>query len=172
VIGPDASPRRPGAWAVRSVRRHGWAVPRFGVWLDAALRGMLAIMGLVRAKIALRNPRERQLKALETDALVDTGSLHLCIPEHVALQLRLEELEKREVTTADGARRLCSYVGPLEVRFENRGCYTGAIVLGDEVLLGVVPMEDMDLVVSPSLRAVTVNPRSPNIPSSVVKPVR
>lgn len=129
-------------------------------------------MGLVRAKLILRNPRERQLKPLDTEALVDTGSLHLCVPEHVALQLRLEELEKREVTTADAAKRLCSYVGPLEVHFENRACYTGALVLGDEVLLGVVPMEDMDLVISPSLRAVTVNPQSPNIPSSVVKRAR
>jgi clan AA aspartic protease len=129
-------------------------------------------MGLVRAKITLRNPRERQLKPFDTEALVDAGSLHLCVPEHVALQLRLEELEKREVATADAARRLCSYVGPLEVHFENRACYTGALVLGDEVLLGVVPMEDMDLVISPSLRTVTVNPQSPNIPSSVVKRAR
>lgn len=124
-------------------------------------------MGLVRATIILRNRRDGRLKPFETEALVDTGSLHLCVPEHVALQLRLEELEKREVTTADGARRICAYVGPLEVRFENRACYTGALVLGDEVLLGVVPMEDMDLVISPSLRTVTVNPQSPNIPSSV-----
>jgi clan AA aspartic protease len=129
-------------------------------------------MGLVRAKIILRNPRDSQLKPLDTEALVDTGSLHLCVPEHVALQLRLEELEKREVTTADATKRLCSYVGPLEVHFENRACYTGALVLGDEVLLGVVPMEDMDLVISPSLRTVTVNPQSPNIPSSVVKRAR
>lgn len=126
-------------------------------------------MGLVRAKLILRNPRDGRLKPLETEALVDTGSLHLCIPEHVALQLRLDELEKREVTTADAAKRICSYVGPIEVRFENRACYTGALVLGDEVLLGAVPMEDMDLVVSPSMRTVTVNPHSPNIPSSVVK---
>jgi clan AA aspartic protease len=126
-------------------------------------------MGLGHARIVLRNPRETQLKVLETDALVDTGSLHLCVPEHVALQLHLEELEKREVTTADGAKRLCSYVGPVELRFENRACFTGALVLGDEVLLGAVPMEDMDLVISPSLQTVTVNPQSPNIPSSVVK---
>jgi hypothetical protein len=39
----------------------------------------------------------------------------------------------------------------------------------EEVLLGAVPMEDMDLVISPALQAVTVNPQSPNIPSSVVK---
>ncbi len=126
-------------------------------------------LGLVRANISLRNPREPSLKAFDVDALVETGSLHLCVPEHVALQLGLEELEKREVTTADGTRHLCAYVGPVEVHFENRGCYTGALVLGDEVLLGAVPMEDLDLVVSPSLRTVTVNPQSPNIASSVAK---
>lgn len=53
--------------------------------------------------------------------------------------------------------------------FGNRGCFTGALVLGDEVLLGAVPMEDMDLVISAARRAVEVNPNSPNIPSSVAK---
>jgi hypothetical protein len=61
------------------------------------------------------------------------------------------------------------YVGPIEVRFAERACFTGALVLGDEVLLGAVPMEDMDLVVSPAMRTVTVNPDSPHIPSSTVK---
>jgi hypothetical protein len=35
--------------------------------------------------------------------------------------------------------------------------------------MGAVPMEDMDLVISPSGQTVTVNPRSPNIPSALVK---
>ncbi len=126
-------------------------------------------MGLIHARISLRNPRDPQLRPLETDALVDTGALHLCLPEHVALQLQLEELYQREVTTADGSRRLCPYVGPIEVHFENRACFTGGLVLGDEVLLGAVPMEDMDLVISPARQAVTVNPQSPNIPSSSAK---
>ena len=39
----------------------------------------------------------------------------------------------------------------------------GALVLGDEVLLGAIPMEEMDLVVSPRDRTVDVNPDSPNI---------
>jgi hypothetical protein len=48
-------------------------------------------------------------------------------------------------------------------------CFTGALVLGDSVLLGAIPMEDMDLVVSPSAGTITVNLRSPNIPSALVK---
>jgi clan AA aspartic protease len=126
-------------------------------------------MGLVYAAITLKNPRQPELHPIEARALVDTGALHLCIPEHVALQLRLDQVYEREVTTADGSRRLCSYVGPVEVRFGDRTCFTGALVLGDEILLGAMPMEDMDLVVSPAIRTVTVNPASPNIPSSIVK---
>jgi len=42
-------------------------------------------------------------------------------------------------------------------------------VLGDEVLLGTVPMDDMDLVVNPARRALTVDPQSPNIPHARVK---
>ena len=43
------------------------------------------------------------------------------------------------------------------------------MVIGDEVLLGAIPMEDMDLVVHPSKLLLTVNPQSPNIPASVAK---
>ena len=126
-------------------------------------------MGLIRARISLSNPKEKGLSPLQTDALVDTGAPHLCVPQHVAVQLQLQEIYQREVTTADGRRTLCPYVGPVQVTFGDRGCFTGALVLGDEVLLGAVPMEDMDLVISPARRAVEVNPDSPNIPSSVVE---
>ena len=93
---------------------------------------------------------------------------------HAECQTRIQQKKwcshcEREVTTADGSKRLCPYVGPIEVHFGERACFTGALVLGDEVLLGAVPMEDMDLVVSPAMRTVTVNPDSPNIPSSTVK---
>jgi clan AA aspartic protease len=126
-------------------------------------------MGYVHAEIELANPRESKLESISVNALVDTGALMLCIPEHVKVQLSLEEAEKREVTTADGKRHLVSYVGPVQIRFQNRSCYVGALVLGDQVLLGAVPMEDMDLIISPSNRTVTVNPESPNYPHALVK---
>ena len=93
----------------------------------------------------------------------------LCIPEHIAVQLKLEEIEKREVTTADSKSHVVPYVGPIQLRFEGRNCFTGALVIGDSVLIGAVPMEDMDLVINPSRRTITVNPNSPNIPSALVK---
>jgi len=126
-------------------------------------------VGRVEAQIELSNPSKPELKPLVVRALVDTGAMTICIPEHVAVQLQLPEIDKREVTTADERSHVVPYVGPIQIRFENRTCFTGAIVLGDSVLLGAVPMEDMDLVVSPSRRTITVNPRSPNIPSALVK---
>jgi hypothetical protein len=57
----------------------------------------------------------------------------------------------------------------VQIIFGNRGCFGGAIVLGDQVLLGAVQMEDMDLVVSPPERKVIPNPFSPNIPAALAK---
>lgn len=71
--------------------------------------------------------------------------------------------------SVDGKKHQCSYVGPIAVKFENRGCFTGALVFGEEVILGAVPMEDMDIIVSPARQTVIVNPESPNIATSVVK---
>ncbi len=126
-------------------------------------------MGLVNASLILINPRKPELSEVSVSALADTGSVHLCIPEHVRIQLELEELDKKEITLADGSRRLVPYVGPVEIRFRNRIGFAGALVLGDQVLLGAIPMEDMDLVVIPMTRSIEVNPLSPNIATSIVK---
>lgn len=91
------------------------------------------------------------------------------IPEHVSIQLDLKQLETREATTADGKSHSVPYVGPIKVSFENRNCFVGAIVMGNEVLLGAVPMEDMDLIVQPKLLKLSVNPESPNIARGLVK---
>jgi clan AA aspartic protease len=126
-------------------------------------------MGLVYAKLILKNPRKPELTPVEVDALADSGAVHLCIPPHVQIQLDLEEITKKEATLADGSKHLLSYVGPVEMRFKNRVGFSGALVLGDEVLLGAIPMEDMDLIVIPKTRTVDVNPASPNVATSVVK---
>ena len=126
-------------------------------------------MGLIYADIELINPKISALKPMKVKALVDTGAVTVCIPERIVIQLQLNELEKREVTTADGRVIEVPYAGPLQIHFGNRNCFTGAWVMGDSVLLGSVPLEDLDLIINPRLRRVTVNPNSPNIPSAVVK---
>jgi clan AA aspartic protease len=120
-------------------------------------------MGLVYGQIFLSNPKGQTLKAIEVQCLVDTGATYLCIPETIAIQLKSEEAEKREVMLADGSVKSVPYVGPLKISFENRSCYVGAMVMGEQTLLGTIPMEDMDLVVHPKLFKLSVNPAHLNI---------
>ena len=126
-------------------------------------------MGLVNGNLALSNPRLPELEAVNVEALVDSGSTHLCIPEHIQLQLQLEPIDNKEVTLADGSKKLVPYVGPIELRFKTRVGFVGALVMGDQVLLGAIPMEDMDLVIIPSTRTIDINPSSPNFASSIAK---
>lgn len=124
-------------------------------------------MGLIHADIELTNARRDDLLSMTVNALVDSGAVHLCIPQHVATQLELHVQDRREVTVADGRTQTVDYVGPIRIRFANRQCLVGALVLGDQALLGAIPMEDMDLVISPSRQTVTVNPANPNIAASL-----
>jgi clan AA aspartic protease len=126
-------------------------------------------MGLVFAKLVLKNPRQPGLPAVKVNALADSGAVHLCIPERVRARLKLKAIDEKVVTLADGTQRSVPYVGPIELRFKNRVGFTGALVMGDQVLVGAIPMEDMDLVVIPRTRALDVNPKSPNIATTIAK---
>jgi len=126
-------------------------------------------MGLVYANIKLSNPVKPEQLPVEVTSLVDSASTFLCITQHVANQLGVKELYHKEAQLADGTSKLLPYVGPIKVEFENRVCFVGAMVLGDECLLGAIPMEDMDLVVIPRLFKLSVNPESPNIARGKVK---
>jgi len=123
----------------------------------------------MRARLALTNPRKPDLKPVEVDALADTGAVYLCIPGHVQIQLELDETAKKEVTLADGSKKVVPYVGPVELRFKNRVGYVGALVMGEEVLLGAIPMEDLDLVLIPQTRTVDINPANPNFAVGLMK---
>jgi clan AA aspartic protease len=126
-------------------------------------------MGLVNGKVSLQNPRQPDLDPVEVVAMADSGALHLCIPAHIQIQLKLEPIDKKEVTLADGTRKMVPYVGPIKLHFKNRVGFSGALVVGDQVLLGAIPMEDMDLVIIPKTRTLDLNPDSPNIATSIVK---
>lgn len=120
-------------------------------------------MGLVYSDFTLRNPRKRGLPSKVVRALVDTGANILCIPPALAHELQLDEVEKREVKLADGATHWVPYVGPVQLSFGDRHCFGGALVLGDEVLVGAIALQDLDLVVHPTLEKVTPHPASPQI---------
>jgi clan AA aspartic protease len=132
-------------------------------------------MGLVEATIQLTNAWELEnvrrglmdkdeVKSIHVPMLVDTGSMYMCINEAVREQLDLSVQYKKKALTAVGRRIECDVVGPIEVRFKNRECTVDAMVLpGDsECLSGAIPMEAMDVLVSPAKRELIVNPEHPD----------
>ena len=123
-------------------------------------------MGFVHTEVILSNPKT-DAAPLHASALVDTGALHLCLPESLARQLDLPFERFRRVTFADGRVMEAPYVGPICLKVCERECYVGAMVFGDEVLMGAIPMEDLDLLVDPARRQVI--PRDPRGPVSVAK---
>lgn len=139
-------------------------------------------MGLVYADIQLTNGDDLALvrrkmldpskvRSMTVHANADSGAFMLCLNEQVATQLELPVLGKQSAQMADGGVRELEVVGPVEVRFENRYTHCNALVLpGDNpVLLGAIPMEDMDVLIHPREQRLVVNPEHPLMAS---KPVR
>lgn len=126
-------------------------------------------MGLAYATLKLTNLFNR--KQVEVNALVDTGATFMCVTEEIALQLGFDitEVSQQVVTLADGHQRKVPKIAPIEIVFENRSYVTEAVVLGNEPLMGVIPLEAMDLVVDPRRQALVVNPRHPNYPVALAK---
>jgi hypothetical protein len=60
-------------------------------------------------------------------------------------------------------------IAPIEICFENRSYVTEALVMGDEALMGVLPLEAMDLLVDPTQQRIIVNPDHPNYPVASAK---
>ncbi len=126
-------------------------------------------MRLTYAPLKLTNLFNRQ--SVEVSALVDTGATFMCVSEEVALQLGFDisEVSQQVVTLADGHQRKVPKIAPIEIRFGNRSYVTEAVVLGDESLLGVIPMEAMDLIVDPRQQILIANPQHSNYPVALAK---
>jgi clan AA aspartic protease len=97
--------------------------------------------------------------------LVDTGSMYLCLNENIQETLQLPILHRRKGQLANGEIVECDVVGPVQLRFENRSCHMEAMVLpGDnELLLGAIPMEALDVLINPLQQELVVNPESPDM---------
>lgn len=123
-------------------------------------------MSLVHTEIRLDNPKGGA-SVVNAQALVGTGALHLCIPEAISRQLNLAAERVRRVTFAGGRSVEAPYVGPVRVEVAGRSCFVGAMVFGEEILLGAIPMEDLDLVIDPARQQLV--PRDPRGPTSLAK---
>lgn len=132
-------------------------------------------MGLVRAEIELINSSdislyeggiitEGKIRRMKIKALVDTGSVMMAVNETIKNQLGLKVRGRRLAQLADGSVKDLEIVGPVEIRFKDRSSITSAMVLPDdqEVLLGAIPMEEMDVLVHPFSEELIINPEHPN----------
>ena len=139
-------------------------------------------MGLVYAEIELisvddivLNRRgflpEDKIKRLNVNALVDSGAYMLVITDEVRQRLDLPLIEEQMFRMADDSERRGEVVGPVEVRFENRRASVDAVVLRGalEVLLGSIPLEDLDVLIDRKQQRLIVNPRSPEIATKHLK---
>ena len=139
-------------------------------------------MGLVHAEIELISgddlalnrrgylPKE-QIKRMKVTALVDSGAYMLAINETIQAQLDLSVVDKQIAELADGSQITLDVVGPVDVHFENRSTTVRAMVLPGEaeVLLGSIPMEDMDVLIDPKQQRLIVNPKHPYKPKKPLK---
>ena len=129
-------------------------------------------MGVFKVPIRIRNwqnrflPPENQGQDVSCDALVDSGAAELSLPANLVEQLKLENLGKVRVYTADGGEHEYRVMGIAEVEVEGRICQVRVIELprGAEPLLGAVPLEEMDWHISPIEKKLMPNPRSPERP--------
>jgi clan AA aspartic protease len=130
-------------------------------------------MGLIHAEIKLTNGEDLyavkknlidkdDVKNLNIHCLVDSGAHHLCINENIQGILQLPFIEKGQSNLADGSMLECDIVGPVVVEFEGRRCRCDAWVLPgeSEPLLGAIPMEMMQLVISPTDQKLAVSPEN------------
>ena len=120
-------------------------------------------MGYVYANITLKNAGdvidvmrgyigEKDIRRINVRAMVDTGALSLIISEDIRKALGLELHGMRPVAMADQTIKTCNATEPVEIHWENRTSIIPAVVLEDatEVLLGAIPLQDMDLIVDPA----------------------
>jgi len=120
-------------------------------------------MGTVYAEITLKNAfdekkvqegliGEQDVRSITVTALVDTGAMSMVITEDLRQKLGLTIRGQKIAQTANGQRVPCGVTEPVEIHWKNRSTTLPAVVIpgAETVLLGAIPLEDMDLVVKPA----------------------
>lgn len=128
-------------------------------------------MGYVYADIELTNEGDvavnrrgflpdNEIRRVTTRALVDSGAYDLILNQEVQDRLNLPVVGKRPIKLADESIIEVDIVGPVEVRFETRATSVRALVIPDteEVLLGAIPLEGLDVIIDPLRERLLVNP--------------
>ena len=125
-------------------------------------------MGHVYTEITLRNPfdvrdykrgmiDEPEIRQATITAMVDTGAATLVINEDIRRQLGLEAEDTYEAELADGSKQIYSYTEAVQIQWKNRRATCQAVVVpnANEILLGAIPLEAMDLIINPLRQELT-----------------
>ena len=120
-------------------------------------------MGIVHAEITLKNMfdgasaqrgniKPGDIRTATVTAVVDTGSMNLVITEELRQKLGLEIKGEKTAHIANGQRITCKVTEAVEVQWKNRDMVVPALVIpgAEQVLLGAIPLEGMDLMVNPT----------------------
>ena len=119
-------------------------------------------MGTVYAEITMKNAfdvgacergnmNEPEVRQITVAALVDTGAYTLVIGEGHQEKLGLKLRGEDWVKLANGEPAAVKRLDPVEVCWKDRTMTCQPVLLPgtDEVLLGAIPLEDLDLIVDP-----------------------
>jgi clan AA aspartic protease len=95
--------------------------------------------------------KDYEVRQTTVQALVDTGAWTLVINEDIRKKLGIRITGTDSGTLADGTGSSYPVAGPLEVLWKDRRTICEALVLphAEEVLLGAIPLEALDLIVHP-----------------------
>jgi len=128
------------------------------VYADITIANSFDIVAAKKGLVA-----EGDVKKMSVKALVDTGAMTLIINDEIASQLDLEVNDRVTVELADGSRCKRDLVGPVNIYFKNRQTSCLALVIpgANEVLLGVIPIEGMDVIIDPTLQQLALPPERP-----------
>jgi len=92
----------------------------------------------------------KDVRTVTFTAVVDTGATTLVINEDIFNQLGLSVIETRYINVAGGGKVLCKVTDPVHIYWKNRFASASAVVMPEgKPLLGVIPLEFMDLMVDP-----------------------
>ena len=106
-----------------------------------------------------------EVRAVEIEALVDTGATMLVLPGPIAERLGLPVLWYNDVRYANGHSARVARVGDIRFEVLGRSMTCDALVEpdGKVALIGQIQLEALDLIVDAKSQELRVNPASPDI---------
>lgn len=137
-------------------------------------------MGEVRTKVKLTNTLDKalarrgtiekgEIRTYEADALIDTGVVSSVVPANVMKQLGLQSDGQRVAEYADGRNDVVDLTEPITFSIIGRETAEGAMVLGDEVIIGQTILEVLDLHGDCRNQKLIPNPAHPDQPIVKIK---